>query len=54
MTNNAELKTINLDMYESLEKFIQKDKNYNIKVLKANVTQQHSNSTVEFLRYFIV
>ena len=54
MSKNAKLNTINLDVYESLENFVRKDKNYNIKVLKANVTKQHSNSTVEFLRYFIV
>ena len=54
MSRQNKQNTINLDVYESLENFAQKDKKHNIKFIKLNVTKGHPNSTVEFLRYFIV
>ena len=54
MGNQNKENTINLDAYESLENFAQKDKKHNTKILKLNTTKGNSNSTVEFLRYFIV
>ena len=54
MGNQNKQNTINLDVYESLENFVHKNKKHNIKFIKLNVTKGHPNSTVEFLRYFIV